>query len=117
MPVLRDRRLDFSESKEDEWKILLDKVGDGVELNETDSERWFLARVEGDGIRITGAEKNVRPLKIHEPPLLELEDFIKVAEAYNDLLFPQMSKMSSKLAFQQSTPNLKYFFILIYNLL
>lgn len=117
MPVLRDRKLDFSESKKDEWKILLDKVGDGIELVESDSERWFLARVEGDGIRITSAEKNVRPLKIHEPPLLELEDFVKVSEVYNDFLFPEISKMSSKLEFQQSTPNLKYYFILIYNFL
>ncbi len=117
MPVLRDRRLDFSEFKKDEWKILLDKVGDGVELNDTDSERWFLARVEGDGIRITGAEKNVRPLKIHEPPLLELEDFRQVTEAYNDLLFPDISSMSSKMKLLQSSPNLKYYFNLIYNFL
>jgi len=118
MPVvLKDRRLDFSESKEDEWKIILDKVGDGAELPEPDTERWFLARVEGEGIRITGAEKNVRSLKIYEPPLLDLEGFKEVAEIYNDLLFPDISTMSSKLEIQQASPNLKYFFNLIYNFL
>ena len=72
MSVLRDRKLDFSESKEDEWKIILEKVGDGVELPDPDTERWFTARVEGEGVRITGAEKNVRALKIYEPPLIEI---------------------------------------------
>jgi len=117
MPILKDRKLDFSESKEDEWKIILDKVGDGTELPEPTSDRWFLAKVEGDGIRITGAEKNVRPLKIHEPPLLELEDFKQVAEGYNDFLFPDINLMSSKMRILESSPNLKYYFNLIYNFL
>ncbi len=117
MPILKDRKLDFSGSKEDEWKIILDKVGDGTELPEPTSDRWFLAKVEGDGIRITGAEKNLRPLKIHEPPLLELEDFKQVAEIYNDFLFPDINLMSSKMRILESSPNLKYYFNLIYNFL
>ena len=117
MSVLRDRKLDFSESKEAEWKIVLEKVADGVELPDPDTERWFTARVEGSGIRITGAEKNVRALKIYEPPLIELEEFAKVASIYNDLLFPEISMMSDKLELQQTSPNLKYIFNLIYNFL
>ena len=118
MPVvLRDRKLDFSESKEEEWNLIREKVGDGAELPEPDTERWFLARVEGDGIRISSAEKNVRPLKIYEPPLLDLEGFAQVAEIYNDLLFPEISTMSSKLEIQQASPNLKFYFNLIYNFL
>lgn len=117
MPVLRDRKLDFSESKKEEWEIILNKVADGVELPDPDCDRWFLARAEEDGIRITTAEKNVRPLKIHDPQLIEFEEFKKVAEIYNDLLFPEISGMSSKLELQQSTPNLKYIFNLIYNFL
>ena len=118
MPVvLKDRKLDFSESKEEEWKIILDKVGDGIELPEPDTERWFQAKVEGEGIRISSAEKNVRALKIYEPPLLDLEGFTQVAEIYNDLLFPEISTMSSKLEIQQASPNLKFYFNLIYNFL
>ena len=117
MAVLKDRKLDFSESKEDEWKIILDKVVDGVELPDPDCDRWFLAKAEGDGIRITSAEKNVRPLKIHDPQLVDFEEFKKVTEVYNSMLFPEIGDMSAKLALQQSTPNLKYIFNLIYHFL
>ena len=117
MAVLRDRKLDFSESKEEEWKIILSKVVDGVELPDPDCDRWFLAKVEGDGIRISSAEKNVRPLKIHDPVLVEFEEFKNVTEIYNDLLFPDISTLSPKLELQQKSPNLKYIFNLIYNFL
>jgi len=117
MPVLRDRKLDFSESKEEEWKIILDKVGEGVELPDPDCDRWFLAKVEGEGIRISSAEKNVRPLVIHDPALVEFEEFKIVAEIYNDMLFPDISTLSPKLELQKSSLNLKYIFNLIYNFL
>ena len=117
MPVLRDRKLDFSESKKDEWEIILSKVTDGVELPDPDCDRWFSAKLEGDKIRISSAEKNVRPLKIYNPSLIDFEEFKKIAEIYNDLLFPSISTLSPKLELQKTTPNLKYVFNLIYNFL
>ena len=117
MPVLRDRKLDFSESKKDEWEIILSKVGDGVELPDPDCDRWFMAKVEGDGIRISSAEKNVRPLVIHDPSIVEFDEFKVVAEIYNELLFPDISTLSPKLELQKSSLNLKYIFNLIYNFL
>jgi len=117
MPILTDRKLDFSESKRDEWEIIVKKVGQGVELPDPDCERWFLAKVEGKGIRISTAEKNVRPLKIYDSILIEFEEFKKIAEIYNELLFPSISTLSPKLELQKNSPNLKYIFNLIYNFL
>ena len=117
MPMLRDRKIDFSESKKDEWEIIRTKIGDGIELPDPDSERWFLSKNEGDSIRVTSAEKNVRPLVIHEPPLIEFEEFEKVATVYNDSLFGGVDAMSPKLEVQKTCFNMKYIFNLIYNLL
>ncbi len=117
MPILTDRKLNFSESKKDEWKILLEKVRDGVELPDPDCERWFSAKLQDKGITISSAEKNVRPLKIHDPVFIEFEEFKNVAEIYNELLFPNIGTLSPKLELQKSSPNLKYVFNLIYNFL
>ncbi len=115
--MLRDRKIEFSESKEKEWNTLKEKVGEGIELILPDSERWFLAKVDGDGIRISSAEKNVRPLKVYEEPLITFEEFKMVAEVYNDMLFGGIDTLRPKLDVQQKSPNLRYVFILIYNLL
>ena len=115
--MLLDRRIDFSESKEDEWEIIKTKVGDGIELPLPDSERWFLAKVEGDSIRISSAEKNIRPLLIHNPPLIEFDEFKTVADVYNDTLFGGVEILSSKLAAQKNAQNMRYIFNLIYNFL
>lgn len=115
--MLKDRKLDFTESMEKEWEILKSKIGDGIELPLPDSERWFLARVEGDGIRITDAEKNVRPLKVHDEPLIDFEEFKLVAGIYNETLFGGIDTLSPKLEVQKKAVNMKYIFNLIYNLL
>lgn len=115
--MLRDRKIDFSDSKENEWEIIKSKVKEGVELPDPDSERWFLATTEGEGIRITEAEKNVRPLRIHKPPLIEFEEFKMVAEIYNDMMFGGIDVMTPKLEVQKKSVNMKYIFNLIYNLL
>lgn len=115
--MLRDRKLDFSKSKKNEWKILKSKVDDGIELPLPDSERWFFAVVEGDGIRITSAEKNVRPIVLPEPPLIKFEEFKMVADVYNDTLFGGIHTLSPKLNAQKKSQNMKYIFNLIYNLL
>lgn len=115
--MLKDRKLDFSESKEKEWEIIRSKVGEGIELPLPDSERWFLAKVEGEGIRIYGAEKNVRPLVVHEPPLITLDEFKKVADIYNDVMFGGIDVLSPKLEVQKTITNMKYIFNMIYNLL
>src|SRR3990170_2748738 len=98
--MLLDRRIDFSDTKEKEWDELRSKIGEGIELPLPDSERWFLATLEGDKIRIDGARKNVRALKI-----------------YNDCLFGGLDVLSPKLELQKSMVNFRYIFILIYNLL
>jgi len=115
--MLKDRKLDFTETKEKEWEVLKSKVGNGVELPLPDSERWFLAKVEGKGIRISGAEKNVRPLVVHNPPLIEFDEFRMVAEVYNDIMFGGIDTLSPKLDVQKKAVNMKYIFNLIYNLL
>jgi len=115
--MLKDRKLDFTETKEKEWEVLRSKVGNGIELPLPDSERWFLAKVEGKGIRISGAEKNVRPLVVHNPPLIEFDEFRMVAEVYNDIMFGGIDTLSPKLDVQKKAVNMKYIFNLIYNLL
>lgn len=115
--MLKDRKIDFSESKKEEWEIIKSKVDDGIELPLPDSERWFMAKVEGDGIRISDAEKNVRPLKVHNPPLIKFEEFKMVADIYNDVMFGGIDTLSPKLDVQKKAVNMKYIFNLIYNLL
>lgn len=115
--MLADRKIPFSESKTDEWEILKNKTEGGIELMLEDSQRWFLATAEGDGIRITSAEKNVRPLAVREPPLIEFDEFKRVAEIYNDSFFGGIGDLSARLDVHNSSPNMRYLFMLIYNLL
>lgn len=115
--MLRDRRLEFGDPPEKEWKILKEKVGSGIEYMLPDSQRWFLARVEGDGIRITGAERNIRPLSVPDGPLVDFEEFKIVAGAYNETLFGGINNLQPKLNAQKKSPNMRYIFMLIYNLL
>ncbi len=115
--MLRDRRLEFGDPPEKEWKLLKEKIGEGIEYMLPDSQRWFLARVEGDGIRITGAERNVRPLSIPDEPLIDFEEFKIVAGVYNGTLFGGISNLQPKLNAQRKSPHMRYIFMLIYNLL
>ena len=115
--MLADRKIDFSDSYEKEWNILKEKCDGGIELMLEDSQRWFLSTTEGDGIRITGAEKNVRPLVIHEPPLVEFEEFKIVAKVYNDAFFGGIGDLSSRLHANNTSVNMKFIFSLIYYLL
>ncbi len=115
--MLADRKIDFSESYEKEWEILKEKCDGGIELMLEDSERWFLAKTEADGIRITGAEKNVRPLVIHEPPVVEFDEFKVVAKVYNDAFFGGIGDLSSRLHANNTAANMKFIFSLIYFLL
>lgn len=115
--MLADRKIDFSESYEKEWDILKEKCEDGIELMLEDSQRWFLATTENGGIRIKGAEKNVRPLTVHEPPLVEFEEFKVVANVYNDAFFGGIGDLSARLHANNTSVNMRYIFTLIYNLL
>jgi len=115
--MLLDRRIDFSDTKEKEWNELRSKISDGIELPLPDSERWFLATLEGDKIRIDGARKNVRALKVYNPVTITFKEFAVVAEIYNDCLFGGLDVLSPKLELQKSMVNFRYIFILIYNLL
>ena len=115
--MLADRKIPFSESKEQEWEILKQKTEGGIELMLEDSQRWFLATTEGDGIRITSAEKNVRPLAVREPPLIEFDEFKRVTEVYNDAFFGGIGDLSSRLDTHNSSPNMRYLFMIIYNLI
>ena len=85
--MLADRKIPFSESKEQEWELLIQKTEGGIELMLEDSERWFLATPEGDGIRITSAEKTCGRLPFAKPPLIKFDEFKRVAEVYNDSFF------------------------------
>lgn len=109
--------LDFSESKEEKWELLRNKISEGVELPLPDSERWFLATVDGKHIKIEGAKLNVRPLVLHEPALITFEEFERVTDNYNDFHNPNAQHMSEKLDIQKTLPNLKFIFMLIYHLL
>jgi len=115
--LLNDRVLDFSESKEEEWELLRSKISEGVEIPLPDSDRWFLATVDGKHIKIEGAKLNVRPLVIHEPYLITFEEFESIAEHYNNFHNPAARNMSETLDIQKTLPNLKFIFMLIYHLL
>ncbi len=115
--MLKDRRIDFGDPPEKEWELLKGKVGDGIEYMLPDSQRWFLARVEGDGIRISAAERNVRPLSDPSEPLIDFAEFSVVAGTYNGALFGGISNLQPKLNAQKKSPNMRYIFMLIYNLL
>jgi len=115
--MLRDRIIDFSDTKEKEWKELRSKISDGIELPLPDSERWFLATLDGENIRIEGAVRNVRPLKVYEPVTITFKDFTRVAEHYNEFFDPSVGSLDKKLELQKTMTNLRYIFVLIYNLL
>ncbi len=115
--MLLDRKINFSDTKEEEWNLIKSKIGDGIELPLPDSERWFLATLDGENIKIEGAKKNVRPLMVYDPPRITLIEFVRVAEHYNDFLTHHVSTMDAKLDLQKTIPNLRYLFVLIYNLL
>jgi hypothetical protein len=115
--MLYDRKIDFSDTKEKEWELLRSKIGNGIELPLPDSELWFLATVEGENIKIEGAKLNVRSLLMYQPAMIPFKDFARLAARYNDFLNPSVSTMDAKLDLQKSMPNLRYIFVLIYNLL
>jgi len=115
--MLFDRRIDWSDSKEEEWELIRSKVGTGIELPLPDSDRWFKASTNGDNILIETAEINVRPLTVPTPITIELEEFKNVAANYHAFLGIDARTMSETHAVKDSSPNLKYFFMLIYHLL
>ena len=115
--MLLDRKIDFSETKEEEWNLLRSKIGDGIELPLPDSERWFLAILDGEDLKIEGAKKNVRPVLIHTPVKVTFKDFARVAEHYNLFLSHDVRTMETKLELQKTMTNLRYIFNLIYNLI
>lgn len=115
--MLFDRKIDFSESKQEEWEQLKSKVGSGIELPLPDSERWFHAHVEGEELIIESAKLNVRPLMIYDPIKISFEEFKTVAEYYNSFLELQVRTMSDTHEVKDKVKNLRYIFMLIYHLL
>ncbi len=115
--MLLDRRINFSDTKEKEWDELKSKISDGIELPLPDSERWFLATSDGDNIKVEGARRNVRPLKVYNPTTITFKEFAAVAEIYNDCLFGGINVLGPKLELQKTMFNFRYIFVLIYNLL
>ncbi len=114
--MLFDRKIDFSEDKKEEWDLIRSKIGDGYEVPLPDSERWFHASVDGDTIKIETARHNVRPLVLHENPVITFEEFCTVATTYNDFLHLSVSTMGTTHDVKESTANLKFIFMLIYHL-
>lgn len=115
--MLFDRKIAFSEDKNEEWELLKSKVGDGLELPLPDSERWFRASTDGDTITVKSAVHNVRPLMIHDPITVEFKEFQTVAKHYNSFLELQVRTMSDTHEVRENSPNLKFIFMLIYHLL
>ncbi|HEX3035844.1 MAG TPA: hypothetical protein VHT73_12085 [Thermodesulfobacteriota bacterium] len=115
--MLLDRQIDFSDTKEEEWNLLRSKIGDGIELPLPDSERWFLATLDGENIKIEGAKKNVRPLLMYKPAIITFKEFARVAEHYNSFFTHDVNTMEAKLELQKTMANLRFVFNLIYNLL
>jgi hypothetical protein len=115
--LLFDRKIEWSDSKEEEWELIRSKVGAGLELPLPDSDRWFKATTIDDGILIETAVLNVRPLTVPQPITIDFEEFKNVAANYNAFLGFDARTMSDVNATKDSTPNLRYFFMLIYHLL
>ncbi len=115
--MLKDRLIEFSDAKEEEWNLLKSKVGSGIELPLPDSERWFYAEVDGDNIRVEGAKLNVRPLKLYKPCIINFDEFKQVSEIYNDSLLWGINNQEDKLRVQKTITNTRYIFMLIYHLL
>jgi hypothetical protein len=114
--VLFDRKIDFSDSKQEEWELLKSKIGTGVELPLPDSERWFHARVDGDDIIIESAKLNVRPIMIYDPIRINFDEFSTVASHYNSFLELQVRTMSDTHEVRDKVKNLRYVFMLIYHM-
>ena len=53
--MLFDRKIEWSDSKEEEWELIRSKVGAGIELPLPDSDRWFKATTTNEGILIETA--------------------------------------------------------------
>ncbi len=115
--MLFDRKIEWSDSKEDEWELVKSKASNGVELPLPDSDRWFKATTKGHEIVIETAELNVRPLVIRDSVILGIDEFIIVAENYNAFLGVDARTMSTTHAVKDATPHLRFFFMLIYHLL
>ena len=115
--MLFDRKIDFSESKRDEWELLKSKIGTGIELPLPDSERWFHVHVEGDNIIVESAKVNVRPMMIYDPITIDFDEFNTVATHYNSFLELQVRTMSDTHEVREKSKNLRYVFMLIYHLL
>jgi hypothetical protein len=113
--MLKDRLIEFSESKKEEWGLIRSKIGDGVELPLPDTGRWFLATIDGDNIKIEGGRLNVRALLLHNPEIITFEDFCSVADTYTDILRGGIQVMDSKLNLQKNLTSFKFIFMLIYN--
>lgn len=115
--MLYDRKIEWSDGFKEEWELIKTKIGDGIELPLPDSDRWFKASLDGENILIETAEVNVRPLVVPNPIALEFEEFSNVAANYNAFLGFDARTMSDVHATKDSTPNLRFFFMIIYHLL
>ena len=115
--MLFDRRIEWSDSKEEEWELIISKVENGIELPLPDSDRWFKATSNGDTILIETAETNVRPLSVPTAITIDFEEFKNVAANYHAFLGIDARTMSDTHAVKDSSPNLRFFFMLIYHLL
>jgi hypothetical protein len=115
--LLFDRKIEFSESKKDEWETLKSKIGSGIELPLPDSERWFHAHVDADDIIVESAKLNVRPLMIHDHIKITFDEFRTVAEHYNSFLELQVRTMSDTHEVRDKVKPLRYIFMLIYHYL
>ena len=115
--MLFDRKIEWSDSKEEEWELVKSKVGNSIELPLPDSDRWFKATSNGDTILIETAEINVRPLKVPTSIAIDFEEFTNVAANYHAFLGIDARTMGDTQAVKDSSPNLKFFFMLIYHLL
>lgn len=116
--MLYDRKIEWSDTTEEEWQLIKTKIGDaGIELPLPDSDRWFRASNAGDNILIESAKVNVRPLTVPQPITIDFEEFKNVAASYNAFLGFDARTMSDVHATKDATPNLRFFFMLIYHLL
>jgi len=115
--VLFDRKIDFSDTKEEEWELIRSKVGQGIELPLPDSERWFRVTIDGEHLVVESAQHNVRPLMIHEPIKIDFREFHIVATHYNNFLELQVRTMSDTHEVKDLSENLRFIFMLIYHLI
>ena len=115
--MLFDRKIDFSESKQEEWNLLKEKIATGIELPLPDSERWFHAHIEGDEIIVESAKLNVRPIMIYDPIRISFDEFHMVAEHYNSFLELQVRTMTDTHEVRDKVKNLRYIFMLIYHMI